>query len=84
MPDPRPLLAPAFGDLLHRPAGNDAGDVLVDQALAVIGGDIVRFLDEQPVLALFAFAWPHAHQGPAALHSAAMQLEGELALLQGF
>ncbi len=50
MPDPCLLLAFAVGDLLHCPAGDDAGDVLVDEdSRRLRQADLVRFLDEQPV-----------------------------------
>src|SRR5436190_13496453 len=73
---------PALRDLLHAAATADAGQLGIDRALAVVAREFIALLDQQPVVLAVLATAAQADQRPAAVQPLAVQLEGELAVLE--
>ena len=65
----------------HRPAGQNAGQLALDQRIACFDVLVLQFA-QQPVLALFALARFQAHQQPFAAHAFACEAEMKMALFE--
>ena len=79
------LGAPPFpgGDLIYCATGGNRA-VLGEQSVSILAGELVTMLDEEPVAALAAIAFPafHAHERPATPELLAGRGKLELALAE--